>query len=337
MIRARLRLVAAVLALCASAAAAGAPPVTVDTYVRAESDLTMARYAKQGAFGKVLHLREPTPIERQDVIRMNRDTLYSFGVLDLSTPATIVKPDSKGRFMSMMTVSQDHSIRPAVHEAGRFTLTRESIGTRYLLVAFRTFVDANDPADVRAAHALQDRIQVIQAKPGVFEVPDWDEAQVTKLREAINVLASTRPDATGLLGEKSKLKPLDHLMGAAYGWGGNPREAAIYMIRVPKLNDGTVPHVLKVRNVPVDGFWSVTVYDDKGFMRRNDLNAYSFNDRTAKRDPDGGWTIRFGGDPAAQNVLPITPGWNYIVRLYRPRKALLDGSWTFPVEAPATK
>jgi hypothetical protein len=24
------------------------------------------------------------------------------------------------------------------------------------------------------------------------------------------------------------------------------------------------------------------------------------------------------------------PGWNYIVRLYRPRKDILDGTWTFP-------
>lgn len=284
--------------------------MTVDSYVRAESDLTMRNYVQQGAFGKLLHLRQPTPIDRQDVIRMNRDTIYSFAVLDLATPATIVKPDAKGRFMSMLTISQDHSIRPAVHEAGRFTLTRESIGTRDVLVLLRTFVDANDPEDVRAA-------------------------QVKRLREAIDVLASTRADASTLFGERSRLEPLDHLMGAAYGWGGNPKEAAIDVNRVPKLNDGTEPHVLKVRNVPVDGFWSVTVYDDKGFMRRNDLDAYSLNDRTAKRDPDGGWAIRFGGDPKAPNMLPITPGWNDIVRLYRPRQALLDGSWTFPVEVPA--
>jgi hypothetical protein len=335
MFRSSTRLAAALLALCATCGVAAATPVTVDTYVRAESDLTMQRYVRQGAFGRLVHLREPTPIDRQDVIRMNRDTLYSFAVLDLGSPATIVKPDGKGRFMSLMTVSQDHSIRPAIHEAGRFTLTRESIGTRYVLVLIRTFVDANDPDDVRAAQALQDRIQLVQARPGTFGVPDWDEEKARTLREAINVLAATRPDASAMFGEKSRLKPLDHLMGAAYGWGGNPREAAIYVNRVPKLNDGTVPHVLKVRNVPVDGFWSVTVYDDKGFMRRNDLGAYSLNERSARRDPDGGWTIRFGGDPKAPNMLPITPGWNYIVRLYRPRKALLDGSWTFPVEVPA--
>ena len=53
--------------------------VTVDNFVRAETDMTFGRYVKQGAFGKFLHIRQPTPIDKQDVVRMNRDTLYSVG------------------------------------------------------------------------------------------------------------------------------------------------------------------------------------------------------------------------------------------------------------------
>jgi len=49
----------------------------VDNFVRAETDITLGRYVKQGAFGKFLHIRKPTPIDKQDVIRMNRDTIYS--------------------------------------------------------------------------------------------------------------------------------------------------------------------------------------------------------------------------------------------------------------------
>ena len=36
-----------------------------------------------------------------------------------------------------------------------------------------------------------------------------------------------------------------------------------------------------------------------------------------------------------EDCLPITDGWNYIVRLYRPRPEVLDGSWTFPSIEPA--
>jgi hypothetical protein len=45
-------------------------------------------------------------------------------------------------------------------------------------------------------------------------------------------------------------------------------------------------------------------------------------------------TVHFGGDPKAPNFLPITPGWNYIVRLYRPRPEVLEGKWRFPKPEP---
>ena len=53
-------------------------------------------------------------------------------------------------------------------------------------------------------------------------------------------------------------------------------------------------------------------------------------DVTAESNQDGSVTIHFGGDPAKPNYLPITPGWNYIVRMYQPKVELLDGSWKFP-------
>lgn len=324
---------AGILALSSNLAVA-AETVTVDNFVRAETDMTFKRYVAQGAFGKILHLRIPTPIDQQNVIRMNRDTLYSVGVFDLTHPVTITKPHTGGRFQSMLIVNEDHSILPAVHEAGTFTLTQKKIGTRYVFVIFRTFMDPANPADVTAANALQDKITAVQANAGSFQIPDWDEASLHKVRDAINVLASTKTETSTMFGEKSKLNPIDHLLGTAYGWGGNPKSAAIYVNAVPKLNDGTTPYVLTAKNVPVDGFWSVTVYNEKGFMEKNDRDAYSFNNVTAKKDADGGITIHFGGDPNTSNYLPITKGWNYVVRLYQPKKELIEGKWKFPDAQP---
>jgi len=90
-----------------------------------------------------------------------------------------------------------------------------------------------------------------------------------------------------------------------------------------------------VKDVPVDAFWSVTVYDDKGMFIVNDYDAYSYSSVTAKKDEDGRATIHFGGDPGQDNFLPIAPGWNYIVRMYRPRQEILDGTWKFPKVKPA--
>ena len=101
----------------------------------------------------------------------------------------------------------------------------------------------------------------------------------------------------------------------------------------PKANDGQTPYTLTVKDVPVDGFWSITVYNPKGFYAAPE-NAISVNNVTAKKNPGGGMTVNFGGDPTQPNYLRIMPGWNYTVRLYRPRAELLEDKWIFPQATP---
>jgi len=103
---------------------------------------------------------------------------------------------------------------------------------------------------------------------------------------------------------------------------------------VPAKNDGRTPYSVTVKDVPVDGFWSITVYNKNGFMEKNDRNIYSYNNVTAKQNADGSITINFGGGSNALNNLPITPGWNYIVRMYQPRQEVITGSRNFPRAQP---
>jgi hypothetical protein len=267
---------------------------------------------------------------------MNRDTLYSFGVFDLTQPVTIVKPDTGKRFQSMLVINEDHYLKLVAYDPGEYVLTREKIGTRYVQVAFRTLVDPGNPEDVKAVHAIQDKTIARQSSPGRWEIPDWDEASRKKVRDGLLLMGSTLPDSKRMFGDVGDVDPVRHLIGTAGGYGGNPESDAIYLNVNPTKNDGATPYVLKVKDVPVDGFWSVSVYNAKGFFEKNAANAYSFNNITAKKDSDGGVTIHFGGDSKQSNFIPITPGWNYMARLYRPRKEILDGSWTFPEAKPAS-
>jgi hypothetical protein len=161
-------------------------PVTADNFIRAESDLYFDKLVKDGSFGKFIHNRELTPIDKQLVVRSNRDTLNSSAVFDLDAgPVKITLPNAGKRFMSMQ------------------------------------------------------------------------------------------------------------------------------------------------------GFWSISVYNDEGYYESNDLNAYSLNNITAKKSEDGSVTIQFGGcDGTIPNCLPILKGWNYVVRLYRPRAEILNGKWKFPAAQP---
>jgi hypothetical protein len=310
--------------------------VSPDNFIRAESDMCMGNVVKDGGFGRFHHIREPSPVDNQLVIRQNRDTLYSAGVFDLDAgPVTVTLPDAGGRFMSLQVITEDHYVPAVIYAPGRHTFTRDDIGTRYVALPVRILVNPNDPADVAKVHALQNAITVEQASAGSFEIPDWDPVSQKQVRTALLELFATLPDSKRMFGAKGEVDPVRRLIGSAAAWGGNPEKDALYVPVTPPHNDGIIVHRLTVDYVPVDGFWSVTVYNKDGYFTDNPQNAYSLNDIVAAKQSDGSVEIQFGGcDGAGANCLPITPGWNYLVRLYRPRPEILDGSWTFPQAQP---
>ena len=312
-------------------------PVTVDNFIRAESDLYFSTIVlKEGGFGKFSHRREPAAIDNQTVIRLNRDTLYSAAVFDLDAdPVTITLPDVGKRFMSMMVLNQDEYVQAVYYGAGSHTLTKEMAGTRYVMAAVRTLVDPADAKDIQQVHALQDAIKVTQKNPGKFESPNWDQASQKKVRDALLILGSTIPDFKRAFGTKEQVDPVRHLVASATGWGGNPDKDAIYLNVTPDRNDGRTIYRLTVKDVPVDGFWSISVYNAQGYFEKNPHNAYAVNNITGKKSDDGSIQIQFGGcDGSMTNCLPIVPGWNYTVRLYRPRPEIVTGNWMFPEPRP---
>jgi hypothetical protein len=332
--------VLAALAVAHAQSPAEAPmPVTIDNFARAESDFYMGNFVREaGGVGRFGNNREPASIDNQTVIRLNRDTLYSFGVFDLDAgPVTITMPDAGKRFMSMQNINEDHYVPAVYYGSGSHTLTRQNIGTRYVVVGVRTLVDPNDPADLDAVHKLQDAIKVSQSSPGKFDVPNWDPASQKAIRDALLILAKYAGGFAHAFGAKGEVDPVRHLIGTAAGWGGNPDKDATYLGFSPPKDDGKTFYKLTVKDVPVDAFWSVSVYDAAGYFEKNPYNAYSLNNITAKKDADGAVTIQFGGcDGKIPNCLPVMKGWNYTVRLYRPRPEILNGKWQFPEAQPIT-
>ena len=316
-----------------------AEDITIHNLMRAESD-TMFRLGMQQydiGIGELAHIRKVASAnEPQPVIRPNQDTMYSAAVVDLSKPVTVTLPEGDGRFQSVLVISQDH-FNFAYAEPGSYELTEEEVGTRFAMLLFRTFIDAGDPDDVPRAHAMQDGIVIEGGGKGPFEAPDWDLEALAEARKAVNDLAA----AVGLessksFGRRGEIDPLDHLIGLA-GWAGQPATTAEGIVGAVDMNDGKTPHVVTVRDVPVDAFWSITVYDADGFLAPNDLNRNSYNNTSAAPNDDGSYTIHFGAcEDGRINCIPITAEWNYTVRLYQPRAEILDGSWTFPALEPTS-
>jgi hypothetical protein len=316
---------------------AQAPHVDAFNYVRAETDLQMKGYGAKG-FGDFAHSRKAYDVDHQVTLSGNRDTIYSFGVFDLSkSNLTITLPDSKGKYMTLMPISQNHDIYRGLNAPGTFTFTEKEISTRYMVFVIRTLVDPNDPEDMERAHKLQDGIKVHQTDIGDMSgLQDWDEKEMLAMRKAYNALGSSLSSSSSFFGVKCDRSYMQDAMGVAVGWGGMQEKDALYIPGQVEKNDGKTAYTITVpKDVPVDGFWSVTIYNKDRYMVKNEYDAYSFNSLTAKRATDGTATLHLGGDPKADNYLPIMDGWLYIVRFYQPQEAILNGTWKFPEAKPA--
>ena len=202
------------------------------------------------------------------------------------------------------------------------------------MLALRTLVDPVDPADIAAVNALQDAASVEAASSGPYEHPDYDEESRKATFDALISLTKGTSGTDGMFGRREDVDPVRHLIGTACCWGGLPETEASYAGSTEPRSVGRFTMTLK--DVPVDAFWSVTIYNRDGFLEENAYNSYSINNLTAVPDEDGSVTLNLAPDgEGLTNLLYIMDGWNYGLRLYRPRPEVLDGSWTPPTPQPA--
>ncbi|GHP07510.1 hypothetical protein PPROV_000625200 [Pycnococcus provasolii] len=355
--------------------------VTVELFGRAESDVTIASYLGGVAFNEFGHLRALTPLDEQKVVRMNRDTLYSFVVLDFGkcTPSGVklLFPPAENigdRFVSAEIISQDHDIIATKYlkddvDGSGIEITPSDVGTDKALILLRTFTDGTDD-DLTKAHAVQDLFSVVpingeegdesscQASKEEYmaEVAMWDKDSLATVRDLIKELQKHSNATSGeMFGpNRDELNYLYYLFGTATGWGGQPSEDAVYIYGPSSDIDtsGKVAYQMTIPGAELPlvrdpttgdfvGFWSITVYDKDGFMEPNALGVNSVNSVTATNDGGPGTTITFAPEAHCvelpTNCLPITPSWNYIIRLYVPEQALIDGSYEMPKLVKMTK
>lgn len=304
--------------------------VDVDNFVRAETDRMFSDLQRDaGGINTLLHNREPAAIDRQTVIRLNRDTLYSFAVVDVSGGATLTLPEHGERYVSAMVVDQDHHVVAIHHDAGQHRLDPAQFVTSYAFVALRVLVDPADPDDSKTVAQIQDGVRIEAASAQPFVSPDYDTASLDATRKALLELAAGLTGFHAMFGRAEEVDPVRHLIGTAAGWGGLPTSEATYIGGAPESPDRN--YELTLKDVPVDGFWSVSVYNADGFFEPNPRDSYSVNNITGAANQDGSVTVRFGDFPdGTPNAIPTPEGWNFLIRLYRPRREIIDGTWTLP-------
>jgi hypothetical protein len=233
---------------------------------------------------------------------------------------TITLPDAGNRFMSMQVLDEDEYTHAVYYGAGRYTMTRDEMGTHYGSLVIRILANPQDPEDMKQVHALQDAIKVEQKSSGKFEVQNFDSESQKKVRDALLALGTTILDNKRMFGSRTEADPVRHLIGSAMLWGGLPEKDALYLNITPDNNDGAAVYKLNVQDVPVDGFWSITVYNAAGYLEPNRYNSYSLNNITAKKGADGSVTVQFGDcDGSISNCLPTPFAQDCVVGAERTR------------------
>ena len=309
--------------------------VNVDNFARAETarmfDAAIAM--KTAGFNEWVHVRNPTPVDNQPVIRMNRDTLYSGAVVNISSGATANLPDVGDRYMSVMVINEEHHINAVLTRPGSHELSVEEFRTPFVGLGARIFVDPDDPDDVAAVNQFQDEMSVSAEASEPYTHAEYDETSLTETRDALLALGRGLNDARHMFGAQDEVDAVRHLIGTANAWGGLPEREAFYVI---KSDPTPIGHYrMTLADVPVDGFWSVSIYNRDGYFEANPHDRYNINSVTARPGSDGTFTIDLAPtDDGYANHLCVMDGWNYALRLYRPRDSVLDGSWTPPEPEP---
>lgn len=213
----------------------------------------------------------------------------------------------------------------------------------------------NSPPAKEDAQILEKmaKIGIVPGKP--FSI-DWNDQKITQAiknapSQALEKIKNHEKKEGKLVNgwmytTKTGVYGTDYLQRAAItymGLGANKPEDAIYPTSFTDssgkpysgANRYTV-HFAKGETPPVNGFWSLTMYNEELFFVENPLNRYSISERNQlKSNPDGSIDLYIQhsspGKDKESNWLPSPKGnFALMFRFYWPKEALIDGSWKPP-------
>ncbi len=305
--------------------------VTPETYPTDETSRQFLKNQDLAGVNKFNHKRQLTPTDNQPVVRMNRDTYYSFAIVDVSKGASVTMPEiPEGKYMSIQPVTEDHRIQAMQYGAGTFNLTTHTGTHLYVVVRLdATFTEAE-------AKEIQDKMSISANSDNLFAAAPVDEESFIKVENALKAKMPAVIERDGVDALKGMFTdPRDssnelftqekYELGAALGWGGAQMVDNIYELSGNYSADRC--YQLTFEDPENLAFWSITVYNKKGFMF-NDLANYSSN--TAQANADGTFTISFGcGEDAPNNIEIANPSeeFNIAVRHYQPSKKVFEDDY----------
>ncbi|SDQ57109.1 DUF1254 domain-containing protein [Flagellimonas zhangzhouensis] len=304
--------------------------VTADTFIRAETDNMYTQMIKNaGGTNQFFHFRTPTPLDNQTVIRMNRDVLYSGGVFDSKDGLEITFPEMPdSRYASIYILDNDHYVQDIFYKSGNY-IVKGNTRFLYIIVRIQVF-NAKDASEIEMVNDLQNQFMVTSISNQPFPDFEWDTNSLDSLRNVYNKESANYASWKGMMGKRGTVDEETRHIAAAAAWGLLPEEAATYLNYKPQKSSKDKCYTATYLVPDNDGFWSITVYGDDGYIKTencllNGSNVVLNNDNT--------FTVHYGSEEVcgdAPNRLDAPNGWNILFRIYRPGESVLNGSFTLP-------
>ena len=293
--------------------------ITKDNYVVAETDWNFTKQQKAQKVNTFTH-NPPVSIENQDIIRSNRDVMYSLAVVDISEGATFTVPE-RDAFQAIHIMDENHLSHFVVKVGESKVITKDDVtgGTHVYLLA-RTKITDNIEESLAAQRAL--KIEAKSSKPYVSK--GYNEEELIAFRNALT--AEFINGKVQIIEHKSfcetmdDVDPTSYIYAAAVGWGGLPSHTAQYL---PTVNGQgkTMPQKYVMPKPNLDwkngGFFSLTTYDSDGWIVEENF----YIDHNRMEDTGDSYTI-YINSPDNESSITVQEGWTGVFRFYLPKNEL---------------
>ncbi len=304
--------------------ATGGEVVTMDNIVRAETAKYFAAETIESGANKFRHERNGIDLKNQTVIRSNFDLIYSYAVYDVSGGLTITVPEYD-LYHIVHVFDENHITVGVVYPGKTLTLSAKDVTYgSHVYLFMRTQPRSDDEKGMEEMRKRQDSVIVKagSAKPYTSKVK-YDIASFNKLRgELIHRAVTEGVIEEGFVDNIKDIKSPQYQMINLAGWGGLPAKHAFYFVVLPgdegAKNGEPSSVTFKRPDLQYDraGYWSLTVYDEKGWVV---TDPFHLNSRTVKPNADGSITLNFNGAPGAINNIKVPKNWNALYRAYLPQ------------------
>ena len=302
--------------------------VSEKNFIRAETDnMFFQMINNAGGTNKFFHFRAPTPLDKQTVIRMNRDVLYSGGVFDAKEGLEITFPKLPDeRYASVYILDNDHYVQDLIYQPGIYNIEGN---TRFLYIIVRIQVyDAGNEEEIKMVNELQNQFLVTSISNEEFPGFNWDQLSLDSLRAVYNNESAQYTSWKGMQGKRGEVNEKTRHIAAAAAWGLLPEEAATYLNYKPETVEEGKCYAVTYSIPENKGFWSITVYGKDGYIKTENC---LLNNSNVELNADGSFTVYFGNEENCGDVpnrLDAPEGWNFLFRIYRPGESVMDGTFT---------